>query len=325
VRRGPAGPALLLLLALAPVPAAAAAPDEKPFPVPDRSIILREEGTVYLVEGRVRIPKGVEVSCQRDIYIRAKGGAPAVLEVEGSFKAHGSSGREVIFEGVTVEPAPDFGKIQLESCILRKGGGLVVPKGGAAEGEIQLQFCKFQDKAACDVAMTGTSFQVLDSSTSGPLRIRGADAPGKPNRLKAVVRGCSHGGIEARNVADLTVRINKLLSDPLLFVDVPVLVFDGNKVEGKELRIEQTKAGGFARTQVMKCDLYPKSLSFRAPADPKKSDSLVLDKCWFEGLTDLKAIGERVKDSADDPSNGVRVSIQNPQERPLELAGSLNR
>jgi hypothetical protein len=318
-----AAPALLLL-ATAAGPAAAA-PDEKPFPVPDRSIILREEKTVYLVEGRVRIPKGVEVSCQKDIYIRAKGLTPAVLEVEGSFKAHGVTDREVIFEGVTVEPAPEFGKIQIDSCIFRKGGGIATPRDGSAEGEILLQFCRFSDGARCDLALSGTSVQVLDSSGGGALRLRGTDAAAKPNRLKAVVRGCTFQGMEARNVADLTVRINTFRSDPLLFTDVPVLSFDGNKVEARELRIEHTKAGGFARTQVMKCDLYAKRLTFRAPADPANGDALVLDKCWFEGKTDPKEIAERIHDAAGDPSNGVRVTVQNPQERPLEIAGKLNR
>lgn len=317
-----------LLLALGPVPAvpaARAAPGEKPFPVPDRSVILREEGTVYLVEGRVRIPKGIEIAVQKDVYIRARGGAPAVIEVEGDFKVHGVAAKEVIFEGVTVEPAPAFGKIHLDSCIFRKGGGLATPKDGKAEGEILVQLCKFQDRARCELAMSGTSLQVLDSSTSGPLRIRGADAPAKPNRLKAVVRGGTHQGIEARGVADLTVRLNSLRADPLVFADVPVLVFDGNKVEGKELRIEHGRAGGFARTQFMKCDLYAKALSFRAPVEAGKSDSLVLDKCWFEGVTDLAKIAERIRDGSDDPANGVKVSVQNPLERPLELAGTLNR
>jgi hypothetical protein len=321
-----AGAALLLALAASPsAPAAGALPEEKPFPVPDRSVILREEGTIYLVEGRVRIPKGIEIAVQKDVYIRAKGGAPAVIEVEGDFKVHGVSAREVIFEGVTVEPAPAFGEIQLDSCIFRKGGGLATPKDGSADGEILLQFCRFEDKSRCDLALAGTSLQVLDSSTSGPLRIRGAGSPEKPNRLKAVVRGGNHRGLEARGIADLTVRLNGLLSDPLVLADVATLVFDGNKVEGKELRIEQSRAGGFARTQFMKCDLYAKALVFRAPVQAGKSDSLVLDKCWFEGITDPAKIAERIRDAADDPSTGVKVSVQNPLERPLELAGRLNR
>ena len=67
--RGLPGAALLPLLL-------AASPDEKPFPATDRSLILREEKTTYLVEGRVVIPKGVEISCQKDIYIKGKGDMP---------------------------------------------------------------------------------------------------------------------------------------------------------------------------------------------------------------------------------------------------------
>jgi hypothetical protein len=173
--------------------------------------------------------------------------------------------------------------------------------------------------------MTGASFQFLDSNCSGPLRIRGTPGKDGANRLKAVVRGSKTYGIEALGVGDLTVRLSGLRSDPLLFRDCAVLCLDGCKVEGKELRLEQTKAGGFARTQVMKCDLYPKVLAFRAPADPKRDDAVVLDKCWFEGIVDPKGIAERIRDSADDPKSNVHASALNPQERPLEMAGALNR
>ena len=51
--KGSAKPALLLL-ALLPPPAPLP-PDEKPFPVPDRSMILREEKVVYVVDGSVTL------------------------------------------------------------------------------------------------------------------------------------------------------------------------------------------------------------------------------------------------------------------------------
>jgi hypothetical protein len=316
--------ALAALLALA-APAAPAPPDEKPFPVADRSMILREEKTVYLVEGRIRIPRGVEISCQKDIYIRAKGSAPAVLEVEGSFKAHGVSAREVIFEGVTVEPAAAFGKIQIDTCIFRKGGGLATAKDASVEGDLVLQAVGFEDSARCDVAMKAGSLQVLDSSGSGPLRIRGTSAEGKPNRLKAVVRGSTFYGMEASGVADLTVRINTIRSNPAVFRDCGAFQFDGNKVEAKEISFLQSKPGGFARTEVKKCDLYSPRIVFRAPADPKVGDTVTLVNCWFEGVVDREGIAARIQDAADDPGNNVRATVQNPQKRPLELAGSVNR
>src|SRR5688572_11119507 len=77
---------------------------EKPFPV-DRTQILSKEKSVYTVEGRVRIPKGVEISVLKEIIVKAKGSAPAVIEVEGSLTVHGVFSREVIFEDVTIEPA----------------------------------------------------------------------------------------------------------------------------------------------------------------------------------------------------------------------------
>ena len=288
-------------------------------------MILREEKTVYVVEGRVKIPRGVEISCQKDVFIRAKGGAAAVIEVEGNLKAHGVDAREIIFEGVTVEPAVSFGKIQLDSCFFRKGGGLLTPKGVAAEGEILLQFVSFRDGARCELDMTGSSLQVLDSNGGTPLRVRGADVDGKPNRLKAVVRGSSFWGMEAVNVADLTVRINTFRADPLVFRDCAVLQFDGNKVEAKELSILQSKAGGFAKTQIMKCDIYSKRIVLRSPADTRAADKVTLVNCWFEGITDREAIAARLQDAADDPANNVRASALNPQERPLELAGEVNR
>ncbi len=319
------GPAALLLLALAPGAARASPPDEKPFPATDRSIILREEKTIYLVEGRVKIPRGVEVSCQKEIYIRAKGDAPAVIEVAGSFKAHGVSNREIIFEGVTVEPAETFDKIQLDSCVFRKGGGLATPKDGSSTGILYLQFCAFQDGARMDLALTGPSVDLIDSSLSGTLRLRGVDPGGKPNRLKATLRAFDTGGIQAENVADLTYRLGVIRAGPAQFKDCETLTFDGNKVEAKEISFLQSKAGGFARTQVLKCDLYSKRIVFRAPADPKRDDAVALDKCWFEGLTASAAIAERIVDVADEKDNNVRATPTNPQERPLELAGHVNR
>ena len=298
---------------------------EKPFPATDRSLILREEGITYVIDGRVVIPRGVEISCQKDVHIRSKSKTPAFIAVEGSLKVHGVSSRDVIFENVFVEPGPEFDEIQLDTCIFRKGGGLATPKDGKAAGRILVQGCSFESGARVDVAMNSESFQFLDSGASSALKLRGVPGKDGRSRLKGIVRAARVFGIEAIGVADLTVRLSHLRSDPLLLRDCEVLCFDGNKVEGKDLKFEQTKAGGFARTEVMKCDLYTKTISFKAPADPKRDDAVVLDKCWFQGVTDSKGIAERIRDAADDPAQNVRASALNPQERPLELAGAVVR
>jgi len=163
---------LSVLAAAALVPGAAApapAADEVPFPV-SKSTILRAEGTVYTVEGRIRIPKGVEGSCQKDVHVKAKGKGAAVIEVEGQFPVHGVDLREVIFEGVTVEPAEQHGEIHLEHCIFRKGGGLATPSGKAAAGDILVQACQFKENARVDLAVSGGTIQFLDSGLGGVLR-----------------------------------------------------------------------------------------------------------------------------------------------------------
>ena len=67
------GALLILLLA-----ATAGAGDQIPLPV-KRSTILRECGVTYYVEGRKKIPRGCEISIQKDVYIVGRG-SDAVLE-----------------------------------------------------------------------------------------------------------------------------------------------------------------------------------------------------------------------------------------------------
>ena len=92
---------------------------EIPFPA-GKTAILRQEKVTYVVEGRVKIPVGVEVTCLRDVYIVGKGSG-AVIEVEGRLKVHGVGAREVIFENVAVELKPKFESVHMDMAIFRKG------------------------------------------------------------------------------------------------------------------------------------------------------------------------------------------------------------
>ena len=315
--------AAALLVALL-LPAAPPPPDEKPFPVPDRSMILREEKTVYVVDGSVTIPRGVEISIQKDVRIKGKGGAAATIVVEGNLEVHGVASREVIFEGVTIVPAAAFQKIQLDTCIFR-GGGVLTAEGAPAAGNLQIQHCTFDGSARIGLTVSAGSVEILDGGAGGVLRLLGAKPEGGTNRVKAVLRGVNADGLHAEGIADLTVRICSFDAGPVTLRDVANLTFDGCKVRAKEISFLQSKAGGFAKTKVMKCDLYSKRIVFRAPSDPKVADAVVLDKCWFEGERDTGAIAARVVDGEDEKDNNVRVRWVNPLERPLELAGSVDR
>ena len=316
-----AAPALLFAAA------AAGAPQEttKPFPPCDRSTILREEKVIYVVDGRVRIPRGVEISIQKDVRLRAKSPAGAFLEVEGALKVHGVPTREVILEGVTVVPVGQFGRIHLDTCIFRGGGGVRTGREGTATGPVRLENLQLGEAARVDLALGGLDVDLFGVRTIGPIRIRGVDGEDAPNRLKVALRNCSSDGLEAENVADLTVRINVIREGPATLKDCGVLVFDGNKVRSREILFLQSRAGGHARTQVMKCDFYSERIVFRAPLDPQRADRVVLDKCWFEGETDPGKIAGILVDGADEKDSNARLSVSNPQKRPLELAGALDR
>ena len=67
----------LLALFLVPSGPVVAKGKEKPFPI-KKSTILREGKVVYIVEGTQTIPKGVEIACQKDVYIRGKGKNPTI-------------------------------------------------------------------------------------------------------------------------------------------------------------------------------------------------------------------------------------------------------
>ena len=108
---------VLTALLLAPAALARGRPRTVPFPT-EKSTILREEKVVYTVSGRVKIPEGVEISCQKDVKVVATGPS-AVIEVEGALKIHGVSDREVIFEGVTIELAAKFLDAHLDMAMVR--------------------------------------------------------------------------------------------------------------------------------------------------------------------------------------------------------------
>lgn len=315
--RAPAAAALALLLAGGSAPGAPAG-EPRPFPV-DRTVILKEEKAVYIVEGRVTIPRGVEVTCQKDVTIRAPGGGTGTIVVEGSLVIRGVARGEVVMEGVTVEPAGTFTDIHLDTCRMT-GGGVVTGRERPATGMLTVENCTLQGGARIEVEMTGGKAKVFSVLAGSPTLIRGVDREGTVNRLFSNVWTSEFAGFTAENVSDLTLRSNLLKGERVLLRDNPVLVLDGNRVEAPELRIEQSAAGRFSRTTVTKCDLLSTALVFRAPADPKRNDTLVLDKCWFEGRTDPKEIAERIRDAADDPENNVRVAVVKPMKRPLDLA-----
>jgi len=337
--------AVIAAAAFCPSPAAPAVPQdppakEKPLPV-DKTRKLIEEGAVYTVEGRVRVPKGVELTLFRNCRVIAKGSAPAVIEVEGGLDAVGVFEREVIFEGVTVEPQAKFERIHMDMVIFRGSGGLRTPKDTSVDGYLAVENFDLVRGAALDVRFHSGSVELATVCAEAPTRIVCVNPEGsKQNNVRVFVRGCPQkvmakctphgsrvgltGGLEADGGDDMTVQLSRV-GGALCAVRNwgQRLIFDGLKINSTRVEITHREAGKFQRVQAAKCDVYSKEWIASAPADKVLKDTLTLDRCWFNGITEVKRIfDEVIKDGADEPEkNGVRVQIPKVNARPHELAG----
>lgn len=333
-------PLLALLPSAGPFRAQGAA--ERPFPV-DRTQILSDEKVVYTVQGRVRIPRGVEITCQRDVHIRAVGSSPAVIEVEGALKVTGVATREVIFEKVTVEPCAKFLAIRIDSSWFRDGGGVKTPKDVSVEGDLFLELCDLSKGAGFDVLFHSGEVRLSSICTDGPTRIRTVPKPGSTeSNVRVFLRGSGQGGscrnhtekvgfaggLEVDGGDDVAIQLSRI-GGSLCSVRNwgQRMIFNGNKVNSTKLAFGHATAGRFQRAQCTNLDVYSTEIAVDAPPSKALKDTFVMDRCWFKGVTDPKAILDTlVKDGADDPErNGTRVALPKVDARPHELAGAVDR
>jgi hypothetical protein len=329
--------AVLLLLSL---PAKAApAPVEKPFPV-DRTCKLQDDGVVYTVEGRVRIPKGVEITVFHGSTIRCKGEKPAVIEVEGGLDVVGVFETEVPIEDVVIEPCATFESIRLVTASFHGTGGLRTREGVPAEGKLRVELSDFMKPSTVDLSFRGGYVDLMTSCFDLPVKVRGVDAsPTKKNTLRASVRSCNQDGyackghngrlgvregLSIENADEIVVSASRIGGEALVIKDWrSKLTFDMNKVETDLLDIRNSEAGRMAKVQFTKCDIGTKQINVFAPPAEGFKDHLTMDRCWFRGLTDAKEILRKVVRDGDDlpEANGSRVVISKPAANPLEFAG----
>lgn len=311
--------ALLAVLVLPP--ALTAVPEEVPFPT-GKTTILRREGTVYTVEGRQVIKKGVEISCQKDVHIRGKGPG-ATIVVEGAFKVHGVTAREVIFESVTVELAEQFYDCHLDMVFFRgKGGGLKTPPKTAVKGKLFAENTSFVVGNPVDIRFQSGS---IDFSNVFADDLVTVTAEGK---VRLNIRdGAYWGGVKLTGIHDLTLRTCVIGGSRSTIANCRTVLLDGDKVTADTLELSQAEAGAFNRTKVIKCDIYSKKVIARSPRKGDKvADRLVLDRCWFEGKQSPKVVHEQILvDASDSEDNGCEVRLGKLLARPTELAGEQNR
>jgi len=310
---------------------AAAQGTELPLPVA-RSTTLNQEKVTYVVDGRKRIPWNVDIAVQRDV--RIVGRNRAVLEIEGHLTITGTRDREVVVEGVRLEPVARFRELHLTDCIFRGGACVRSPDQSTVEGTLQIENTTFEMGCTADVVFHAGEITLLSTVSVEPLSFAAKPRPdGKPNKVKfeaqtcfGSVRGSNFGlggGLVLDGIDDATVRNCNLLGAKTSLRNCRRLVVDGSKVSSAIFEIRQDEAGRFAGTKVMKCDFYTTNVMVWAPGGGGNEEKLVLDKCWFKGIEKADEVHATViKDGNDDPTNGVRVALQKILERPLELAGT---
>ncbi|MHC4859755.1 MAG: hypothetical protein ACYTDY_06655, partial [Planctomycetota bacterium] len=281
--------ALLPLLLSAGTITAQSRGKEIPFPV-NKTQILRREKVVYVVTGRMKIPKGVEITCLRDVYVVGKGEG-AVIEVEGRLKVHGVQDREVIFENVVVELAPEYQHVHMDMAIFRKGAALKTPARKAVQGKLFLELVDFREDAQLALTFSSGSIDVRSTCSATPTIIKAVTGKkAEENKVRLFVFGCaeSHmdpvrhpgliGGLIVEGVHDATVRINRMAGPLSAFRNCKTLLFDGNKVNSTKLEFMQYEAGGFQKTKIIKCDIYSEKVTFYSgKVDEKTVDKIKMD------------------------------------------------
>ena len=309
---------------------------EKPLPF-DKTTILPSGGT-YFVEGRIRIPKGIEITVQKDTKLVGRG-KDATIELEGDLKIHGVADSKVAMEGITIEVQPKFGEVRLDMVkVTGPSRGIVSLKGKPVDGRIMVLNTEFEGAAGLDVTMIENEVDLQRVYVRAPVRVKAVDPEGTPgNRVKlnllnnytgpaTIEPGALMGGVLVENVHEVVVRACRIAGEKASFKDCDLVTFDANQVLCASVEITQKAPGRFGKTSISKCDVRCQKIVLFAPAAPGKTEIVPVDKCWFEGETDESAVRTKfLRDKDDDEKCGVRADVTKLMERPLELAGKVKK
>jgi len=322
---------LRLGLALLLLAGVASAGDEIPFPV-RKSTTASHDGATYYVEGHQRIGKGVTINCKQGIRIVGRGEDPT-LEIEGSLIIEGQPRQEVLIENLRIAPVEQFFEVRIEWTRMQSGS--IATLEGGAGGKLSIDSTTVVGPV--DLTFRDGRIRILTSEFRGPVTLRGVPPAGKSgSRVKIDINHCCskdrqsgvdlragfHSGLNIERVPQVLVRGCWLANGKYEFEDCGKLTFDGNTLAASQTEFRQTSAGRFRRTKITKCDFHDGKVKFIAPAGPK-ADKVILEKCWFAGMTDPTDIRSKmVHDGTGDPECGVTAVFRKTNERPLGIGGS---
>jgi hypothetical protein len=306
---------------------AAAHAQREPLPV-GKSIELKEDGRRYTVEGRVRIAGDTSIGVLKAAEIEGLG-QDAVIELSGALSLKANLGGKVELENVWIELQPDARELALSDVRFRSGGVRCTERGVRAPKILAVE-AWFQAKAGFDLAVYGGEIDLQQCSFSLPLSIKGlAESDKIPNKTDLELIGARgiHLGLTIDGVKNVTVRHCDIAGDLALLSNWGKLTFDGNNVRTPRIEFAQPAYGRFSGATVIKnCDFHCDEITFKCPTDGDKAEKFTLDHNWYRGLTDTKAIVERiVVDHTRFPRVGIEIDCKRTTKGRLGLGGSTER
>jgi hypothetical protein len=324
-----AGVTLAIALA-APFAGAAAQDGLTPFPV-SASTVLKTDGAVYAIQGRQVIEEKISIASQRAITLVGEG-TDAVLVVRGALELKAVLGGKNHIQNLVIEVAPSCRSLYLSSCTFEDAGGVRSATEGPSQAKVFLEFAIFNYGTSLSLTQSGGEIAIQGCTSIPPIELRGvARSEKQPNLTKVGVLACRsaqpngglQGGLIVEGVSNLTVRHSTLAGEVTRLVDCATLDFDGNNVCSKKIEFRQSKPGGFAKSELHNCDFQMSRIVIFSPAQPKKTEDVALDNCWFGGREDPGMIHSTlIQDHADDPANGVVVVLTKILALPLERGGT---
>ncbi|HTF89500.1 MAG TPA: hypothetical protein VK843_13895 [Planctomycetota bacterium] len=299
------------------------------FPT-SKTVTLKEDGRTWWIDERAEIASTVSIVNLRATKIegRAKDGKENVLFVSGSLELKAVTGGKVLLENVWIELAPDAKSLYLSHCEFI-GGGVRSQGKLSTAAKIFTEITTFGKDSSCSLAMHAGSVDMQATHSNAPVVFTGIALSEKsPNRTNLSILTCNGeqrgllGGLQVSGMADVQVRHTVLGGASTRIVDCPKLDFDGNNVQSVNLQFVQTVYGNFGATKIHNCDFRSDKIEFRTPAPEKKLEKVILDHCWFRGLTEAEKIGAlMVIDHANDATTGVTIGYAKISPSALGLAG----
>lgn len=303
--------------------AEAAPPGSKPFPVTRTTKLTAKTGPLYVIDGPLVIPAGVEITVQLDVQIVGINGAS--LDVQGGLKVHGTQDHWVKIENVDFSPTRVSHKgIHLDMVNLY-GCRFVHAEGEGFTGSLVIENAAMQRDCDLDVRLRTGTLKLMTIESGIPWTIRCESPDPRTKKICVRVASCWARAIELSGPCDATLRHSEIRGG-LRCRRVFDLTVDGCDVT-ETLAIHQGANDLFKKVTLTKLNLFDDCTLVldREPNEEAKLEKVKVDKCFFgprkggPGLTKAKAIQKLIDDGEDVPHRRVIARVVRPEKKRHKL------